>query len=233
MSQVWKILDLDFESFSIDVIANKTFQALGFYISATGYLEKGPPCFTDVTNLELTAKPVVVDNLGLVVTDSKEEVVKNKNKRAAKRKKRLKKLRALIGSLLFSRLESLSLLSLHPMPALVPALVPAPVPAPLSAPVPALILAPILALMPTPVSCLRSLTVLFSCRMLRLYLQLLPPFILLLVFVLDPLLCRSLVLCPFQLFLIAEFQLFYHHFLYFIHFFLLNLHLSEHSNNPY
>lgn len=37
LSQDREILALDFESFSTDAIIDKTFQALGFHISATGY----------------------------------------------------------------------------------------------------------------------------------------------------------------------------------------------------
>lgn len=84
--QNWKTLAFDFKSFSIDDLADKTLQALGFHISAIGYLEKEFPRFKDVTNLELTAELAMVDNASQIVTDSKEKLVKKKNKRMAKRK---------------------------------------------------------------------------------------------------------------------------------------------------
>ena len=105
-SEDWETLALDFGGCSIDDIADKTLQALSFHISATRYLEEGSPRFTDVTDLELTAKLAVVDNPGWVVTDSEEEVVKKKNKCTAKRKERLAKLCASVGSPLFFCPES-------------------------------------------------------------------------------------------------------------------------------
>lgn len=57
-------LGLDFESFSKDAIANKTFQALELHIFTNKYLEKGFPRFTDVIDLELIAKPGMVNNSG-------------------------------------------------------------------------------------------------------------------------------------------------------------------------
>ena len=128
-SQDWETLALDFGGCSTDDIADETFRALGFQISATGYLEEGFPRFTDVTDLELSAELAMVDNPGQVVTDSEEEVVKKKNKRAAKRKERLAKLHAPVGSPLSSRPESSILLSPRSVPALVLALVPTPMPA--------------------------------------------------------------------------------------------------------
>ena len=86
LSQDWETLALDFERFSKDDLANKTFRALGFYISTTGYLEERSLRFIDVTDLELTTEPTVMDNAGQVVTDFKEEVVKKKNKHIAKKK---------------------------------------------------------------------------------------------------------------------------------------------------
>ena len=122
----------------MDNIRDKTLRALGFYISATGYLEEESSRFTDVTDLELTTKPTVVDNPGQVVTDSEEKVVKKKNKRVAKIKERLAKLCAPVGSPLSPRPESSLFLSPRSVPAPVPALVfaplPTPVPAPLSRP---------------------------------------------------------------------------------------------------
>ena len=144
---------MDFGGCSTDDIADKILRALGFHISAIGYLEEGSLRFTDVTNLELTAEPAVRDNPGQVVTDSGEKVVK-KNKRAAKRKERLVKLRALVGSPLSFCPESSLFLLPRSMPALVPAFVPAPVPA--------LMPAPLLAPMPTPFSRSGSFVVLSS-----------------------------------------------------------------------
>ena len=129
LSQNWKILILDFDSFSTDNIADKTLQALGFHISAIGYLEKGFPRFTDITELELNTEPAVVNNLSQIVTNFEEEVVKKKNKHVAKRKERLTKLYAPIGSFMSLYPESSSLLLpcfvSAPMPTCVPALIPA------------------------------------------------------------------------------------------------------------
>lgn len=75
---------MNFESFSTNTIVDKTFQALGFCISATEYLEKKSLFFTDITNLKLIAKLAVVDNLSQVITDFKEKIVKKKNKCVAK-----------------------------------------------------------------------------------------------------------------------------------------------------
>ena len=136
---------MDFGDFSIDDIADKTLRALGFHIFATEYLEEVSPCFTDMTDLELSAKPAVVDNLGQVVTNSEEKVVKKKNKCAAKKKERLAKLHALFGSFLSLCLEFSLFSSPRSVPALVPALVPAPVPALVTAPLPAPVLALVLA----------------------------------------------------------------------------------------
>lgn len=86
-SQDQKTLVLDFDSFNIYDIADESFRALDFHISVTGYLEKTFPHFTDITDLKLNVEPTMVDNFGQVVTDSKEEVVKKKNKYIAKRKK--------------------------------------------------------------------------------------------------------------------------------------------------
>ena len=70
----------------------------------------------------------MVDNPGQVVMDFEEKMVKKKNKCVAKRKKRLAKLCALVGSLLSPRPESSLLSSPYfvpaPMPALMPALMP-------------------------------------------------------------------------------------------------------------
>lgn len=71
---------MDFKSFNMNNLADETLQALSFHISTTRYLKEGFPCFIDISDLELTAKPVVMDNPGQVVTDSEEEMVKKKNK---------------------------------------------------------------------------------------------------------------------------------------------------------
>ena len=122
--QDWETLALDFGSFNIDDIANKTLQALGFHIFITKYLKKGSLCFTNVTDLELTAKPAVMDNFSQIVKDFEEEVVKKKNECVAKKKERLTKLRAYIGFSLSPCPESSFLLSSRFVPALVPAFVP-------------------------------------------------------------------------------------------------------------
>ena len=156
LSQDWETLALNFDSFSTDDIADETLQALGFCISATGYLEEGSPYFIDVTDLELTTGLAVVDKAGQVVTNSQEEVVKKKNKCVAKRKKRLAKLRSPVRSLLFPCPESslflLPYLLPTPMPAFVFVLVPAFMPASISTP------------MPAAFSCLGSPVVLLSSR---------------------------------------------------------------------
>lgn len=90
---------MDFESFSIDNLIDETSQALSFHISATGYLEEVSLCFTNVIDLDLTVKPAaIVDNPSQVVTNFKEEMIKKKNKCAAKKKERLIKVCALVGS---------------------------------------------------------------------------------------------------------------------------------------
>ena len=149
-------LTLDFGGFNTDDIASETLQALCFHISTTGYLEEESLRFIDVTDLELNVKPAVVDNIGQVVPDFEEEVVKKKNKHAAKRKKRLAKLCALVGSLLSSRPKSFLLLLSCSVPAPVSALVPAPMPTL----VPVTISAPVLA----PFSCLGyPIVLLYGC----------------------------------------------------------------------
>lgn len=62
LSQNWEILALDFDSFSIDDIADEIFQVLGFHISTTRYLEKRFLHFIDVTDLELNIELAVIDN---------------------------------------------------------------------------------------------------------------------------------------------------------------------------
>ena len=90
--------------------------------------------------------------------------MKKKNECAAKRKERLAKLCAPIGSFSSFRLESSLLLMPYSVPALVPALVPAPVPTPMPAFVPALVPAPVPTPVPAPVSRPRSPVVSLSGR---------------------------------------------------------------------
>ena len=130
----WETFALDIKSFNIDDIADKTFRALEFHISTTGYLEKWSLCFTNVTDLELSVKPAVVDNLGEIITDFEEEIMKKKNKRVFKKKERLTKLCALFRSFLSPCLESTFLLLLCFVPAHVPTFRSAPMPAPVSYP---------------------------------------------------------------------------------------------------
>ena len=130
-SQDWETLALEFGVFSIDDLVDETFQPLSFHISAIEYLEEDFPRFTDVTDLKLTAKTAVMNNPGQVVIKSEEKMVKNKNKRAAKRKERIAKLCAPIASSLFSYLESSFFLSPRFVFLLMPALMPASMPTPL------------------------------------------------------------------------------------------------------
>ena len=99
-----------------------------------------------------------MDNPGHVVSDFEEEVLKKKNKRAAKKKEWLAKLRALVGSPLSPHLESSFFSSPRSMSALVLALMPAPMPGFVPASVPAPIPTPV----PAPLSCLGSFVVLSS-----------------------------------------------------------------------
>ena len=128
---------MDFGGCSTDDKINETLRVLGFHISTNGYLEERFLRFTDVTDLELTAEPAVVDNPGQIVTDFEEKVVKKKNKCVAKSKERLAKLCATIGSLLSPCPESSLFLLPCSIPAFVLTFVPAPMPAFLPAPVPA------------------------------------------------------------------------------------------------
>ena len=101
LSQDWETLVLDFKSFSTNDIADKSFQALGFHISAIGYLKEGFSHFTNVTDLELTTELAMVDNFGQIVTDSEKELLNKKNKYAVKRKERDMRRCAFIRSLLY------------------------------------------------------------------------------------------------------------------------------------
>ena len=126
----------------MDDIKDETLLALGFHIFTTGYLEEGSLCFIDITNLELNAKLAVVDNSGQVVIDLEEEVVKKKNKRAAKSKEWFVKLRSPVESPLSPRPKSSSFLLPRFVPAFVTTLVPAFLPVLMPALVPTLVPAP-------------------------------------------------------------------------------------------
>lgn len=211
---------MDLESFSIGIIADKTLQAFGFHISAIGYFEEKFSHFKDVTNLELIAKPIVIDNPGQVVIDSKEEVVKKKNKHAAKKKEQLVKLYAFVGSSLSLCPKYSPLLLPYFMLASVLAFIPTLIPALIPAFVPALdfysrSLTILLSRhMPAPIFCLRFPTIL------------LPHYV--------PTLAGSAAFFRLVifLFLIAEFQLFCYRFLICsVLLFFLDLYLSKYSNN--
>lgn len=149
-NQNWKTLAFNFDSFSTNVIADKTLRAISFHISATRYLKKEYLHFINITDLKLNTKPAIINNLDQVVIDFEEEIVKKKNKHAAKRKEQFAKLCIPIRSLLFAFFESLFFLSSRSMSALMPAFMPTPMPA------------FVLVLMPTSISCFGSFTVLFS-----------------------------------------------------------------------
>lgn len=138
----------------MDDLADETLQFLSFYIFATKYHKERTPRFTDITDLELTAEPVVVDNFGQVVTDFKEKVVKKKNKYVTKKKEQLAKFCALIGSLMSS------------CPKSSPFLLPHSLPTPITIYVFHLRFATVLLSchMPAPIFCSGSLVVLLSCR---------------------------------------------------------------------
>ena len=104
----------------------------------------------DVNDLELTTKPAMVDNHGLIVTNFKQEMIKKKNEYAIKRKTRLTKLYAPIKFLLSLRSKSFLFLSPCFMPTFVPVFM--------------LVFMPVFvsAHLFTPVSCLGSCVVLSS-----------------------------------------------------------------------
>lgn len=131
---------MDFESFNTDDLANEIFQTLSFHISVTEYLKEKSLRFTNVTDLKLSVKPVVINNLGQVVIDSKEKVVEKKNKYTVK-KKWLAKLNASVRSFLFFCFKSSLFLLL--------CFIPTPVPV----------------FMATLISYFRSFAVLLSCYM--------------------------------------------------------------------
>lgn len=99
------MLGNDFGTFLTISIPDKTLQALCLYISTLGYLEDGALYFKDVTDtdnliLSLSAKldykqeqerkrKEEEDNGCLKVIDSKDKMIKKKNKRVGKRKTRL------------------------------------------------------------------------------------------------------------------------------------------------
>ena len=155
----------------MDDIADKTLQALGFHISTTRYLKKRSPHFTDVTDLELNAQPAVVDNLGQVVTNFEKEVMKKKNKYAAKKKKRLAKLYVPIRSFLSSCFESSPLLLPCPLHTLVLVFVFAFIPVLVLASMPVLVFhsgSPVILLtyhIHALISCPESPAILLSCYM--------------------------------------------------------------------
>ena len=127
----------------MDDIEDKTLQALDFYISTTEYLKKRSSHFIDITDLELTAKLVIVDNPVQVIRNFEEEMVKMKNECAAKKKERLAKLYTPVGSFLYLCFECFLFLLPYSMPILLPIFVPVflavLLPVLLSAPVPALL----------------------------------------------------------------------------------------------
>ena len=93
-----EIFAFDFERFSTDNLADESLRALGFLISATTYLEERSSRFTDVTDLELTAKSAMVDNSGWLITDSEKKIMKKKNKCTAEIKERFAKHHSLVRS---------------------------------------------------------------------------------------------------------------------------------------
>ena len=91
-SQDWKLLADNFDSVSLDIILDDILQVLDFYLFLLSYLEEVVPQFIDVTNnSNLRIEPV--DN-SQSNRDFKNEKVRKKNKRAAKRKTKLNNLRA-------------------------------------------------------------------------------------------------------------------------------------------
>lgn len=81
-----KTIAQNFKSFSMDEIEDETLQAFGFYISITRYFEEWFLHFTNITDLELTIKAAIINNLIQIVINSKKEVIKKK-KNAWSRKK--------------------------------------------------------------------------------------------------------------------------------------------------
>lgn len=151
----------------MDNLTDKTFWAFSFHISTIGYLEKGFSCSINVTDMELTVEPTVINNPSQIVADFEKEIVKKKNKLMAKKKKRLAKLYTLIGSRLsFCPRSSTVLLSyyisvlvFHPrFPAVL-----------LFCRMLTLVSCPrsctvlLFCYMPAPISCPRSLVILLSC----------------------------------------------------------------------
>ena len=68
--QDWEYLAKNLDGVSAELIEDETLLRLDMHISATGYLEKGAPCFTEVTGEE----EMVEDGREVeTVSDSKEE----------------------------------------------------------------------------------------------------------------------------------------------------------------
>lgn len=85
----WEIFNQEVQSFSIVETVDKILQAFRFHIFATEYLEKRALYFTDIIDLsEFIAKPVI-NNLGQIVTNSKEEELKKKNEHLTKKQSSL------------------------------------------------------------------------------------------------------------------------------------------------
>ena len=90
----WEVLGDNFDSVSLDTIADNTLGSLNFYFSPLAYLEERASRFVDVTdNPYFTIEQV--DN-GQPITNSKDETVRNQNKRAVKKKTRLDNLRTAV-----------------------------------------------------------------------------------------------------------------------------------------
>ena len=78
----------------METILDATLQALDFHHSPLGYLEERLLQFVDVTNkLELAIEPKNNDQL---ITDSKNEMIRKRLERAAKRKTRCNNLCTLV-----------------------------------------------------------------------------------------------------------------------------------------
>lgn len=109
----------------------------------------------------MIAELAMVNKLGQVVMDSEEELVKKKNKYAAKKKERLAKLQAPVGFTLSPYPKSSPFLLSCSMPTSMPAFIPAPVTTPIFRPRSPAILSSYH--VPAPISRPRLLAVLLSC----------------------------------------------------------------------
>lgn len=110
----YNILNKNFESFSIALIADKTFLILCFYFFITKYLEKKNLCFTNMhINLHLMPVQKLVKNIiTLVITDLIEKLAKKKNIYVLKKKAQNKRFyRLLLISVFFYSDFSILLLS--------------------------------------------------------------------------------------------------------------------------